>query len=467
MDVVLDHGRSTVPQNFIDCDREQELLLPPSLREWLPDDHLAWFVLDAVDEIDLGAFYAAYREDGWGRAAFDPQMLVALLLYAYAVGERSSRGIERRCREDVAFRVLTANRIPDHATIARFRARDEQALAGTFTQVLALCARAGLVSVGVVALDGSLLSGNASPQATRSYASIREEVERLLAEAAQADAAEDERFGEARGDELPAELADPRSRRERLRRCKEQLEQAQADEEAAYEENLAWRAAWEREHGRRLAGRKPTPPDPAALAARKINTTDPDTRLMKRAGGRSVQGFNAQVVASPEQVIIAAQLTRSQNDAVQLEPMVAKARDTLREAGIAEPLGTVLADGGYWNSSAIANVREQGTDVLVPTKDRRRTRPRKLSPRQGDEAQRIEEVLSTPEGQALYRRRQQMVEPVFAHTKYIRRADRFLRRGLTACQAEWQLIAATHNLLKLWRARLTPTVTAIPQPLAC
>lgn len=137
-----------MPQNFIECDRDQELLLPPSMREWLPDDHLAWFVADAVEEMDLAAFYGAYREDGWGRAAFEPQMMVALLLYAYAVGERSSRGIERRCREDVAFRVLAANQIPDHATIARFRARHEQALADTFTGVLALCARAGLVSVG-------------------------------------------------------------------------------------------------------------------------------------------------------------------------------------------------------------------------------------------------------------------------------------------------------------------------------
>jgi transposase len=441
-----------VAQNFLPCDREQELLLPPSLREWLPEDHLAWFVLDAVDEIDLSAFYGAYRDDGWGRAAFEPAMMVALLLYAYAVGERSSRGIERRCREDLAFRVITANGLPDHATIARFRARHEQALAATFTQVLALCARAGLVSVGLVALDGSLLAGNASPGATRSYGSIREEVEQMLAEAAQADAGEDERLGDARGDELPAELADARLRQERLRRCKEQLEQVQADEEAAYEANLAWRAEWEAEHGRRLAGRKPTPPDPAAQAARKINTTDPDTRLMKRAGGKSVQGYNAQVVASPEQVILAAQVTQSHNDADQLEPMVAHAAETLRAAGIGEPIGTVLADGGYWNSPAISAVRRQGINVLVPTQDRRRTAPRTLSPRQGQEAQRIEAVLSTPDGQALYRRRQQIVEPVFAHTKVIRRSDRFLRRGLTACQAEWQLIAATHNLLKLWRA---------------
>jgi transposase len=455
-----------VAQNFLLCDRDQELLLPPSLREWLPEDHLAWFVLDAVEEMDLSAFFGSYREDGWGRAAFDPQMMVALLLYSCAVGERSSRGIERRCREDVAFRVITANQVPDHATIARFRARHERALADTFVQVLALCARAGLVSVGVVALDGSLLSGNASPRATRSHASIREEVERMLAEAARADDEEDERLGDARGDELPAELVDPCSRRERLRRCKQQLEQEQADEQAGYQENLAWRAAWEAEHGRKLGGRKPTPPTADALAARKINTTDPDTRLMKRAGGRSVQGYNAQVVASPEQVIVAANVTQSHNDGDQLEPMVAKAGEALREAGIEEPIGIVLADGGYWNSPAIANVREQGIDVLVPTQDRRRTRPRTLSPRQGPEAKRIEAVLSKPEGQALYRRRQQIVEPVFAHTKCIRRTDRFLRRGLAACQAEWQLIAATHNLLKLWRAGLSPVGKAIPEPLA-
>jgi transposase len=455
-----------VPQNFLPCDREQELLLPPSLREWLPEDHLAWFVLDAVDEIDLSVFYGAYRKDGLGRAAFEPQMMVALLLYAYAVGERSSRGIERRCREDVAFRVLTANQIPDHATIARFRVRHEQPLADTFAQVLALCARAGLVSVGVVALDGSLLAGNASPGATRSYASIRAEVERMLAEAAQADAEEDERLGQARGDELPVGLADSRSRRERLRRCKAELEQAQGEEEAAYQANLAWRAAWEREHGRGLTGRKPTPPDPGALAARRINTTDPDTRLMKRAGGKSVQGYNVQVVASPEQVILAAQVTQSHNDAEQLAPMVARAADMLREAGIREPIGIVLADGGYWNSPAISDVREHGIEVLVPTQDRRRRAPRKLSPRQGEEARRIEAVLSKPEGQALYRRRQQIVEPVFAHTKYIRRSDRFLRRGLAACQAEWQLIAATHNLLKLWRAGLAGAETAPLKPLA-
>jgi transposase len=445
-----------VGQNFLVCDREQELLLPPSLREWLAEDHLAWFVLDAVGVIDLRVFYADYREDGWGRAAHEPAMMVALLLYAYAVGERSSRAIERRCREDVAFRVICANRVPDHATIARFRVRHEQALAGTFTQVLALCARAGLVSVGVVALDGSLISGNASPGATRSYGAIRAEVEAMLEQAARADAAEDQQFGEARGDELPAALADRSSRLERLRRCRDELEQEEADTRVAYEANLAWRADWEAEHGRKLTGRKPTPPDPDALVKRRVNTTDPDTRLIKRVGGKSVQGYNAQVVASPKQIILAAQLTRSVNDSNQLAPMVAHTVAELVRAGIDEPIGTVLADGGYWNSPQISEVRAREIDVLIPAKSRKRTKPRQNAPPQSDEARRVEAILDTPEGQTLYRRRQQIVEPVFANTKFLRRIDRFQRRGLQACQAEWQLIAATHNLLKLWRAGNAP-----------
>jgi transposase len=445
-----------VGQNFLACDRDQELLLPPSLREWLPEDHLAWFVIDAVDAIDLIEFYADYRDDGWGRAAHEPAMMVALLLYAYAVGERSSRAIERRCRQDVAFRVICANRVPDHATIARFRVRHEQALAGIFTQVLSLCARAGLVSVGVVALDGTLISGNASPDATRSYASIRAEVDAMLEQAAQADATEDEQFGDARGDELPAELADRGSRLARLRRCREELEREEADSRAAFEANLAWRAEWEAAHGRKLTGRKPAPPDPESLAKRRVNVTDPDTRMMKRVGGKAVQGYNAQVVASPKQIIVAAQVAQAVNDSNQLDPMVTHASAELVSAGIEEPIGTILADGGYWNTAQIRDVRARYIDVLIPSKDRKRTKPRTLGPPQSDEADRIEAMLDTPGGQALYRRRQQIVEPVFANTKFLRRIDRFQRRGIRACQAEWKLIAATHNLLKLWRAGSTP-----------
>jgi transposase len=439
-------------QNFLSCDREQELLLPASLREWLPEGHLVWLVLDAVDAIDLGEFYGVYRDDGHGRAAHDPAMMVALLLYSYAIGERSSRVIERRCHEDIARRVICANRTPDHATIARFRARHQDALAATFTQVLALCAKAGLVSVGLVAVDGTVIAADASPAATRTHEAIREEVDRILNEAGEVDAAEDERYGAARGDELPAELVDRRSRIERLRRYREELEAEQAAAQAAYEDNLRRRAEWEAEHGRKLGGRKPFAPDPAALAARKINTTDPDSRLIVRRGKTPVQGYNAQAVATAGQIIVAADVSQQTNDAGQLEPMLRAAARHLRDAGVDEPLKVALADGGYWSSPQITALRDGGVEAIVPTKATTRTSPRTLSARQGPEAERIDRLLDTPHGAALYRRRQQIIEPVFAHTKFLRRIDRFQRRGLAACKAEWQLIAAGHNLLKLWRA---------------
>jgi transposase len=426
-------------QNFLSCDREQELLLPPSLREWLPEGHLAWFVLDAVDAIDLGEFYAAYREDGHGRAAHDPAMMVALLLYSYAIGQRSSRMIERRCQEDVASRVICANRRPDHATIARFRARHQDALARTFTALLALCAKAGLVSVGLVAVDGTLMAADASAAATRTHEAIREEVDRILGEAAEVDAAEDERFGEARGDELPAELADRRSRIERLRRCREELEAEQHTAQMAYEENLRWRAQWEAEHGRKLGGRKPLAPDPKALSKRKVNTTDPDSRFICRRGKAPLQGYNVQAVATAEQIIIATDVTQQANDSGQLQPMIRAAAGQLRAAGVDQPLAVALADGGYWSAPQIAALREDGIEAIVPTKAAIRTKPRTLSARQGPEAQRIEEFLASPDGAALYRRRQQIIEPVFANTKFLRRIERFHRRGLAACKAEWQL----------------------------
>lgn len=441
-----------MPQNFVVCDREQELLLPPSLRDWLPEDHLAWCVLDAVEQINLSAIYGAYRADGWGRAAFDPQMMVALLLYAYAVGERSSRAIERRCREDVAFRVISANRAPDHATIARFRARHEQALAGLFTDVLQLCAKAGLVSVGLVALDGTKIAANASLTATKTYQSINAEMAQILAEAAQADAAENEQFGNARGDELPRELAARASRRERLARCKAELEAEHADREQTFREHLRDRERWEQQIGRKLAGRKPQPPDERQLAQAKLNVTDPDSRVVKDKT-TLIQGYNAQVIASPEQVILAAGLTQDPNDSRQLPVMVSKTIQALDAAGVEQRLGTVLADGGYWSENAVRRVQGQGVAVLVPPFSQQNAARRKTAKPHSETAKRMHNLLQSPDTARAYRRRQQIVEPVFANTKTIRRADRFMRRGLSACESEWQLIATTHNLLKLWRHR--------------
>src|SRR5215210_3842322 len=210
-----------MPQNFLGCDREQSFLMPPDPRDWLPEGHLAWFILETVRELDLAPFYASYRQDGWGRAAFEPEMMLSLLLYAYARGERSSRGIERRCVEDVAYRVIAAQQAPDHATIARFRVRHEESLADLFTEVLSLCKEAGLVKVGLIAIDGTKVHANASHHSNLDYAQLAREI---LKEAAAVDAAEDELYGDARGDELPERLRTSEGRRAALQEAKRKLE---------------------------------------------------------------------------------------------------------------------------------------------------------------------------------------------------------------------------------------------------
>jgi transposase len=216
-----------MPQNFIACDRDQELLLPPNLKEWLPEDHLAWFVLATSEEMDLSAFYGAYRNDGHGRAAHEPGMMLALLLYAYCKGQRSSRVIERECVEDVAYRVIAANQRPDHTTIARFRQRHEAALADLFGQVLELCAEAGMVKVGLVAIDGTKVHANASQHAARDYEQLAREI---LADADRVDREEDELYGEARGDELPPEFQTAHGRKGWLREAKQRLDAKRAEE---------------------------------------------------------------------------------------------------------------------------------------------------------------------------------------------------------------------------------------------
>lgn len=358
--------------------------------------------------------------------------------------------------EDVAFRVIAANQAPDHATIARFRVRHAERLAGLFGDVLVRCARAGLVSVGTVALDGTKLAANASLAATRRYDGLRREAERIFDAAARVDAAEDALYGDRRGDELPAELADPGTRRERIRRALEEIEAEHAAEQAEFEAKHGAREDYKRRTGRTPRGAPPRKPPPGeqALFARTRNVTDPDSRVM-RDRGALIQGSNAQTVVAPSQVILAAEVTNEANDSHQLVPMLAAARSRPDALGHTEAIGWVLADGGYWNSAAITEARDTGAEVLIPTRDPHRTRPRKYRPQQGPEAERIEAILATDAGDRRYRRRKQIVEPVFAHIKHLRGITRLSRRGLTAARAEWQLIAATHNLLKLYRAPAT------------
>lgn len=445
-----------MPQNFLACDRDQSYLMPPSVRDWLPEGQLAWCVLDAVAEMDLSAIYGDYRADGHGRAAFDPAMMVALLLYCYAIGERSSRAIERRCHVDVAVRVITANQQPDHATIARFRARHEQALSGLFSQVLGLCARAGLVSLGVIALDGTKINANASGLANRTYEQIAKE---LLREAGEIDAQEDRLFGDARGDELPEELANAGSRKARLRAAKEQLEAEQQALVDAHQKRMSERTEQEARLGHKLPGRKPKPPGDQVDPRARMNVTDLDSRSVKTARG-FIQGYNAQAVTTADQIIIAADVLIGGQDQGQLEPMIRAAQSELEAAGIEQPIDVALADAGYWKSEQIQNLWADGIQALVPpdgqtddTPDGEKGDPR----RTGEIYDHMRRVLSGERGRGLYKQRGQTIEPIFGQTKHNRRAERFQRRGLPACRSEWRLIAATHNLLKLWRSRLTPT----------
>jgi transposase len=466
-----------MPQNFLACDRGQDLLLPPSLREWLPEDHLAWFVIDAVAAMDLAAFYASYRADGHGRAAHDPAMMLALLLYAYAIGERSSRRIERRCIEDVAVRVICANQAPDHTTISRFRQRHETALAGLFGEVLALCAEAGLVGVGVIAIDGTKVHANASERATCDYEQIAREI---LAEADAVDREEDERFGERRGDELPEQLATgagrakwlaeakrrleqqraqearpiPASRQERLREAKRRLEEELETECRANEAYEAYRRHGLMRNGRRLGAHSPPKPyTPPATPAGKINMTDPDSRNVKTPRGW-VQGYNAQAATNERQIVIAAELTNSSADFGQIEPMVNAVRRELRAAGVAELPEVVLADAGYWHQVQMQALAGDGIQVLIPPDANKRKGARPGW--DGGLYAFMRRVLATPSGAQLYRKRTAMIEPVFGDTKFNRKIDRFQRRGRAACRSEWRLITATHNLLKLRRATTAP-----------
>jgi transposase len=458
-------------QNFIVCDREQAFLLPPDVRDWLPEDHLAWCVLDAVAEMDLSAFYAAYRRDGWGRPAYDPAMMVALLLYSHARAERSSRGIERRCAEDVAYRVICANQIPDHSTLARFRRDHEDALAGLFTEVLALCAKAGLVYVGVIAVDGTKLHANASDRSNLTYEQIARE---LLAAAEETDRVEDERYGEQRGDELPAELRVSGDRRKRLAAARRMLDdEREADPEqvpqgrverlhqgerrlreeweldrrvnAEYER---WRARGISVDGRRVGGRDPDPYEHPASPPGIANSTDPHSRKVKTPRGY-MQGYNAQAVTTREQIVLAAEVTITSSDATHLAPMITAACEELHAAGITEPPEIVVADAGYWNRPHIEHLVNQGIQTLVCPEALKRATPRPGRDR-GLYAF-MRRVLESDAGHALYKQRQAMIEPVFAHIKYNRRADHFKRRGRAACRSEWRLITATHNLLKLHR----------------
>ncbi|MGH9446930.1 MAG: IS1182 family transposase [Terriglobia bacterium] len=460
-------------KQFRTCDLNQPLLLPPSLQEWLPEGHLARFIAEVVETLDLSEIYARYeRKDGRGQAAYHPVLMVRLLIYGYCMGVVSSRRMERATHEDIAFRYLAADQHPDHDTIAAFRQEQLRSLSRLFVQVLRLCQRAGLVKLGHVALDGTKVKANASKHKAMSYERMEEaekklqtEVEALLVEAARVDAAEDGKYGKGkRGDEWPAELARRESRLKKIREAKAALEQeareAAEGKKAEVEARLKERAQEEEERGRKLSGRPPQIPDPEEAKPEpraQRNFTDPDSRIMKDGATKEfVQGYNTQAVVDSEaQVIVVAAVTQQANDKEQLVAMLERVE---KVTGSKPQQAT--ADAGYFSEKGVSDPKLAGIDLLVAP-DRQKHGEDRVSaagPPGPEMAERMRQKLRTPEGQAVYKMRKAVVEPVFGQIKERRGFRRFLLRGLARVEAEWQIICATHNLLKLFHSGWRPQI---------
>jgi transposase len=504
------------PKSFRPWNPEQMLLLPPSPVDWLPANHLVFFLLDLAAELDLEAIHAVYRQkDPRGEKAYEPRMMVVLLLYAYCVGLPSSRKIEKACWEDAAFRVLTGNQQPDHSRISDFRRRHLNAQAGLFVQVLKVCQKAGLVSLGQVALDGTKIRANASKHKAMSHErmlkserQLEAEMRALLRKAELIDAQEDGQYGKGRrGDELPEELQRRSSRLEWIRKAKAELEAEAAaakarqrdeqvnvaEQEAAGPEasgdGKAGKRASRRARGARkraddaqtLAIKKAEAAgldlsavalaaeiDPLAMPTRTLpsdaignpkpsaqrNFTDPHSHILKGHNGW-LQGYNCQAaVDGDHQVIVAIGVSNQASDAVHLLPMLERI-----QANTGQQPGALIEDAGYCSTANLEACEERELEAYISTSRQQhghRPRPsRGRAPRDLDARGRMDRKLRSVQGQAIYALRKTIVEPVFGQIKGARGLDRFRLRGLEKVNGEWALIATTHNLLKVFRAAVT------------
>jgi transposase len=427
-------------KTFRPYDPDQMLLMPPSLADWVPEDHVARFVRDVVEALDLTAIEDTYTEER-GYPPYDPRMMVGVLLYAYCTGTYSARKIATKLVDSVAFRFLAAGNQPDFRTISEFRRRHGEALAALFTQGLRLCRQAGLVKLGRVAIDGTKIKANASKHKAMSYgrmktqeAVLEQEVRGLLRQAEAADREDDKRYGrDRRGDELPAELARRESRLAKIREAKAALE-AEARARAQAE------------------GKPPddvVPPD-----KKQRNFTDPEAKIQKTTDG-FIQGYNAQIAVdgSPAQIIVAQHVTAAAPDVQQLVPVVSAIT-----AGLRRKPGSVLADAGYWSEANVVTLEAKGIEPFIATGRRKHSEATPLAPRgrAPDELtakERMARKLATVRGHRIYARRKAIVEPVFGQIKHARGFRQFLRRGLVRVQQEWALVCLSHNLLKLHAAR--------------
>jgi transposase len=444
-------------KTFRSYDMNQRLLLPPDLREWLRPDHLALYISDVVESLDLSGILKVYEEgDGRGRPPYHPAMMVKLLIYGYCTGKMSSRKLEQATHDDVPFRVLSGNQQPDHDSIAGFRKRHLQELGQLFVQVLQLCERAGLVKLGHVAIDGTKIKANASKYQSLSYARMKNEeqelaaeVERLLGEAQRIDEEEDELYGPGkRGDELPEELRDPETRLARRRSLIAELEaeaKAAAEQKRAEKEKPAeqrsrnWRRKWEvSEQGEILP-----------LAKSKRNLTDPDSRIMKDGATKTFhQAYNIQVgVDAQAQIIVATKVVQTGADQEQLVPMLQEV-----EKNLGRMPERASADAGYYSKAALTHEAVRAVDLHVPPNQRQPVDWDETLPPEATIQEQMWHKLRTKAGREVFSKRKVIVEPVFAQVKHIRGFRQFLLRGLQQVEAEWLLVCMTHNLLKLFRA---------------
>jgi len=432
-----------VSKTFRPYEPDQTFLMPVSMRDWLPGDHLAYFISDVVDHLDLSVIMDRYTREERGYPPYHPAMMVKVLLYAYCIGVGSSRKIEKRLCEDIAFRVLAANNTPDFRTISDFRKDHLKALAGLFLQVLKLCQKAGLVKLGHVALDGTKIKANASRHKAMSYKRMKEEETRLEAEIAELlkkaeaeDEEEDRRYGkDKRGDELPKELAFRENRLKKIREARTALEEdAKREAEVGVTSN-----------------KKPTGvPDDKA----QRNFTDPESHIMPAPGGKHfIQAYNAQAaVDSANQVIVAAEVTNKPTDRGQAEPMMEVVKSNTGQLP-----RQMSADAGYFSSDAVTNLTTIGIDVYMPP-DKIGHRftlppaPRGRIPENLSIVDRMRRKLKTKKGRERYGLRKELPEPVFGQIKQVRGFNQFLLRGSDNVSSEWKVICTGHNLLKLFRA---------------
>lgn len=466
--------------HFIECDRDQRFLLPEDMRDWLPEDDVCWFLIDVMDKMDLSAFYLKYNADGMGRRAYDPRMLLCLMIYAYSVGERSSRRIEALCRRDISFRVITGNKTPDHTTICRFRKDNAKELEAAFAEALRLCVDKGVLSPSVIAVDGTRIEANASMSRNIEMDDERlaETARRWLEEAERVDEEEDGLQGsENRENKVPAWLADPNRRKEVIDEYFERQREPEEAEKRQREAN-ARRRAEEKRTGKKKGG--PRQKNPAEVRSRvekkkrQINTTDPDSRIMKDANGH-LQGYNAQVAVNAGQFIVAAELHKESSDAQLLHPLIEKAEGNLERAACGGRIEEVVADTGYMSEDNVirenigqdGETKEGGPRLYIATKkDRRLAKEIKETPVDDGKALPDEDELpglekmdlrhGSEKGRELFKMRGTTVEPVFGQIKEGRRCRRFMVRGIEACSGELMLFCTVHNLVKLFTLTSAP-----------